>query len=115
MVIPSAISYRSGPITWISILLLLTGSFLCSCKKDNPVHKTGIAIAYDIRNCVCCGGLFVEYQSDTLLFPQIPDKIITWEKAYGFPLLLSFDFEKRDNNCGLDWYKMTYVELLSHH
>ena len=99
----------SAPCIIIGVIILLYG-----CKKDNEVHKTGTAIGYDMRDCVCCGGLFVDYQSDTLLFPEIPAKIVTWEQSYGFPLLISFDFEKLESSCGLDWYRMTYLELVDH-
>jgi hypothetical protein len=98
----------------ICLIVLTTGLILYSCREEDAYHKTGIAFGYDMRDCVCCGGLFVDYQSDTLLFPEIPAKIVTWEQLYGFPLSISFDFEKMESSCGLDWYRMTYLELVDH-
>jgi len=94
------------------MLVLLIG--LSACIHEDPEHKTGWAVGYDPRECMCCGGLFVEYNSDTLLFPEIPAEIVEWESQYGFPLYIEFDYYKMEETCSFDWYKMTYVGLLEH-
>lgn len=85
-----------------------------ACYHEDDGYKTGWAVGYDPRECMCCGGLFVEYNSDTLLFPEIPAEIGEWATQYGFPLYIEFDYYKMKETCGFDWYKMTYVELLEH-
>jgi hypothetical protein len=94
--------------------LISIGMILPGCDRNKDDHKTGWAVGYDLRECMCCGGLFVEYNSDTLLFPQIPAEIDEWAIQYGFPLYIEFDYYKMEETCGFDWYNMTYVELLYH-
>ena len=95
-------------------IVFLTGLFGMSCNDADPKYKTGTAIGYDISMCACCGGLFVEYLNDTLLFPDTPQDIIDWETMYGFPLVISFNYEDIQGACFPYQKRMTYVELLAH-
>jgi hypothetical protein len=96
------------------ILVLLPVLTINSCKEENNPPVQGTAFSYDNRMCPCCGGLLVEYNSDTLLFPEVPDEITQWEIDYGFPLVISFLYDDLDSSCTYEWKKMTYVELVSH-
>ena len=101
-------------ITLIFVVLIPV-LYLISCHQDEdkpPVQ--GTAFSYDLRMCPCCGGLLVEYNSDTLLFPEVPDEVTEWATEWGFPLVISFLYDDMDSSCTYEWKKMTYVELVSH-
>ena len=104
---------KEKTLSGISIIVLLTGLFAMSCNDKDSKYKTGTAIGYDYSMCACCGGLIVEYQSETLLFAEIPEDIIEWETMYGFPLEISFEYEDIQGACFLYQKKMTYLELLA--
>ena len=95
----------------VAILLIMIFIIL-SCNNKETSHKTGYVIGNDYRKCSCCGGVFVDYNKDTLQFKEYPGEINNWVEQYGFPLVIAFDDE--DLDCYLNPKKMTYVELLSH-
>jgi hypothetical protein len=93
--------------------LIIILAFMTACRHDHDPENMGIIIGYDWTECVCCGGILIEYQSDTLLFPEVPEKVHSWAENYGFPLWVLMDLQKKPSACP-NFYELTSVELLSH-
>jgi hypothetical protein len=98
----------------IKFMLCLICMYSCSSDYENNCPKEGKVIGYDMRDCMCCGGWFVEYNNDTLLFDTVPGnaKLGEWVESYGFPIKIDFDYS--DSVRCNQIHTMTCIELKEH-
>lgn len=47
------------------ILIVLMAAGLTSCKKEKLSLIPAVITGYDMRKCMCCGGLMINFQNDT--------------------------------------------------
>jgi hypothetical protein len=102
---------RPSLIFFPLILIVFFGIY--GCQHDHDPEKVGYVLEYDWRECLCCGGVFIEHQSDTLLFPDIPPELESWINNYGFPLVILMDYQPKAGSCP-NFYQLNSVELLNH-
>ena len=100
------------------LLSIIITCFFFSCSKDpdSKCAKTGTIIGYDMAMCVCCGGILVDHEGETLRFYSVPNEneFSDWAAMYGFPITIAFDYKDTIDACA-DYHKiMTCMELLEH-
>lgn len=72
---------------------------LASCMKDNDFGQRGTITDIDLRECLCCGGWFININDSTYRFYQLPDKNnIGLENAF-FPVEVILTWKKDPNAC----------------
>jgi hypothetical protein len=52
------------PLRLIGFILVLLFFAATSCKKEPPYMNDGIITGFDMRACVCCGGLMITFTGD---------------------------------------------------
>jgi hypothetical protein len=80
----------------ISIVLL---PILIACKKENNIPDTGTIIAYDLRECACCGGWFIEINDSTYRFLQLPANSNLDLQNAAFPVKVELSWQKDPAGC----------------
>jgi hypothetical protein len=72
---------------------------LASCRKDNDFGQRGTITGIDLRECLCCGGWFININDSTYRFYQLPDQNnIDLENA-NFPVEVILTWKKDPNVC----------------
>lgn len=98
------------------ILLLIIG--LLSCKKANPVtvseytNSDGYIIGGDPRDCACCGGWFVDINSDTMEIFNKTDTIGLMVQDKKLPVKVNLDWKKKTDGC-LPWKTVILVDKIN--
>jgi hypothetical protein len=102
----------------ITLLLLSFILFLSSCgdtTNPNDIYTTsdGIITGYDLAECVCCGGWFVDIKKDTLLIWNIPEDFnkILIEKE--LPVNVRLSWKKMTDGCGATRKDLILVDSIS--
>jgi len=89
---------------FVLLLFVVLGS---SCRKEccNKYMNEGVITGYDMRECVCCGGLMINFDNNPttysgtyyLIDEMPPNSGISAESK--FPIYVSVDWKKDDGNC----------------
>ncbi len=86
------------------ILISLMFYLISGCEDNttsNPgLYKTeALIIGYDMRECMCCGGWFIDIDDSTYRFWELPkDCEINFEKDT-LPLAVKLDWKKSETPC----------------
>lgn len=87
---------RAKKYTVVFILLIL--SFI-SCKKDLEYNDSGLITGPDPRDCICCGGFFIEIGDSTYNFDHLPYSSNIDLVTASFPIFVNLDWQY-DRKCG---------------
>lgn len=79
-------------------IFLLTIISACSCAQDG-LKSSGIITGYDLRECACCGGFFVEIDSTTYRFTDLPVDTKIDLSNPEFPVKVKLDWVKDSVAC----------------
>lgn len=81
----------------LSIVLLMFG---LSCSMEEEEFKSnGIITGFDIRECSCCGGYFIEIERNTYRFYELPkNSNLNLENPH-FPISVRLDWIPDPNAC----------------
>ena len=88
----------------IIILVILIAAFICNCDDNSTTgtglyKSNGIITGIDMRECMCCGGWFIEISDSTYRFSGLPaDCNINFEQDT-LPLAVKLDWNKSPNPC----------------
>ena len=87
------------------ILALLAG-----CRKDVDCMDSGTITGLDPRDCMCCGGWFIEIKDTVRRFDQVPADCTIDFSTVTYPLKVKVDWKKRDTTCLGDEILVTRLE-----
>jgi hypothetical protein len=91
-----------GPI--MAMILIFT-----SCKKEDSDLSDGLITGFDYRECVCCGGIFIDIDATTYRFQQLPDNSNLVLEEGTFPVKVSLRWKKDDIACMGDEIIVEYI------
>jgi hypothetical protein len=82
-------------------LVLIVGMLivLAGCRKNVECMDSGTITGLDSRDCMCCGGWFIQINDTIRRFDQVPaDCTIDFAKVT-YPLKVKVDWKKKDTVC----------------
>ena len=80
---------------YAACLLLLTSCF----NNENGFHDEGLITGPDYRLCACCGGWFVEIDTTTYLFWELPEESNIDLTTESFPVPVKLDWKPVEESC----------------
>jgi hypothetical protein len=94
-----------------SILLFAAFS---SCRDECERFSIGLITGPDYRECVCCGGYFIEIDKDTYRFSseELPEGSIDLVDAQ-FPIKVRVRWHLKENGCLGDEILITKISLIN--
>ena len=102
------------------ILLLATllslGTFMLSacCDDDTGDSATcsepGVILGIDTRECLCCGGWFIDIGTDTLRALDLPQEFKESLDSGEFPLRVKLDWTPEPSPCLGDEIKVSCIQ-----
>jgi hypothetical protein len=91
-------------ITLVSLILLV---LLTTCDNKDDYMAKGAIIGWDYSECMCCGGLLINLNSDSTLQDSINRRYIDnvpenfkIDSITVFPVYIWLDYTNSDANCG---------------
>ena len=79
---------------------LLFAISIASCSMDEDEFRSdGTITGYDIRECSCCGGFFIEIDNVTYRFLDLPNNSTLNPDNPTFPIYVKLDWTKDANAC----------------
>lgn len=73
---------------------------LLACEQsDNPYQSSGTITGFDNRECICCGGYFIEIGNSIYNFEKLPDGVNIDLNTVKFPVAVKVDWS-HDRECG---------------
>jgi len=92
------------------LILMLTG-IIISCEKAESYKSTGIITGPDIRECICCGGYFIEIGDSTYNFDTLPSNSQIDLTTDTFPINVKLDWTS-DRYCGgIQYIDISRIEM----
>jgi len=80
------------------VVFLLFVALSCSLEEDE-FRSNGVITGYDTRECVCCGGYFIEIANSAYRFYDIPNGSRLNLDNPTFPIYVKLDWQKDPNAC----------------
>ena len=91
------------------VIVLMTGFVACSSAQES-LKSSGIISGYDDRDCACCGGFFVEIDSSTYRFYDLPKDSGINLNDPEFPVNVKLDWVPDSSACMGDEIIVTRIE-----
>lgn len=91
------------------ILSLVVMTFSFSCRKENVTLDTGTITGPDSRECVCCGGWFVNINDSLWRFTEQPANSDVDLTNTTFPIVVELKWEKDADACLSDEIIVSYI------
>jgi hypothetical protein len=82
-------------VTIILISVISAGFILCHREHDE-FRSVGIILGPDIRDCVCCGGWYIEIDTTEYEFDTLPENSPIDLEKETFPLRVKLDWQLSD-------------------
>jgi hypothetical protein len=79
----------------IAVLL----SLAVACAKEDKTLDSAIITGLDPRDCMCCGGWFIEINDTTRRFDQLPADCLIDFTAASYPMKVRAEWKKKDTLC----------------
>ena len=71
---------------------------------------SGTITGLDPRDCMCCGGWFIEIRDTMRRFDQVPADCVIDFNTITYPLKVKLDWKKKDTLCLGDEIRVTRME-----
>ena len=81
-----------------SVLLITLSIASCSSEEDE-FRSNGTITGYDVRECSCCGGFYIEIDNTTYRFYDLPKNSRLNLDNPTFPIYVKLDWNKDANAC----------------
>jgi hypothetical protein len=95
----------------IVVLSLLILAIVFSCSLDEQDYMSNGAITgWDLRDCMCCGGYFIDIDKATYRFSDLPAGSSISLVNPTFPIYVKLDWAKIPNSCLGDEIKVLRIE-----
>ena len=72
---------------------------LMACKKEKHFMNEGKITGYDYRKCSCCGGYYIDINSNTYRFYVLPENSNFDLTNATFPINVELDWKKVEPGC----------------
>jgi len=72
---------------------------LAACHKETDTMDRGTITGADPRDCMCCGGWFVEIRDTLHRFDLVPDGCTIDLNTATYPLKVKLDWKKKEQLC----------------
>lgn len=86
-------------IKGILLVILILIGIIVSCEKEGSYQSNGVITGPDIRDCICCGGYFIEIGDSTYNFDTLPASSEIDLETETFPINVNLDWSF-DRDCG---------------
>jgi len=105
--------FRSNKIVYILIFVLII--VIAQCKKNESDSLTEAFITGpDPRDCICCGGYFIEINDSAYNFDQLPSSCNLDLTTAEFPIAVYVDWEP-ERKCGdIQYITIKQIEVKSY-
>lgn len=91
----------------IALLVIL----LMGCTRENDCLDSGTITGLDPRDCMCCGGWFIEIRDTVRRFDQLPEDCTIDFNLVTYPLKVKVEWKKREQLCLGDEIRVSRLEL----
>ncbi|MEO1260039.1 MAG: hypothetical protein AAFZ15_14695 [Bacteroidota bacterium] len=87
------------------VLFVVGGILLTACKDDEPAVKKSDCtteaslIGMDARRCACCGGWFIQIESETYRALTLPEEFTNTLALYSLPMDIYVDWSPETTPC----------------
>lgn len=95
----------------ILLISLVTIIIACSSSTENECPDEARVLGGDYRECMCCGGWFIEIQSDTFRFQTLPEGSDIELDQNKMPIDVYVEWEKVEEPCLGDEIKLLKISL----
>ena len=85
--------------------------FLSCSENENEYLSDGTITGVDIRECICCGGFFIDIRDSTYRFYDLPGGSNLNLTNAKFPIYVKLDWVKADSTCLGDEIKVIRIKL----
>jgi hypothetical protein len=93
------------------VLSLLILAIVFSCSLDEQDYMSnGTITGWDLRDCMCCGGYFIDIDKVTYRFSDLPAGSSISLVNPTFPINVKLDWAKIPNSCLGDEIKVLRIE-----
>ena len=82
----------------LSTLLISLSISSCSLEEDE-FRSNGTITGYDVRECSCCGGFYIEIDNATYRFYDLPKNSKLNLENPTFPIYVKLDWTKDADAC----------------
>jgi len=90
----------------ICMAIFSTVIFISCDKEENKFESTAVITGPDVRDCICCGGYFIELNDTVYNFDSLPTSSTINLTEETFPITVNLDWSY-DRNCG----NIQYIEI----
>lgn len=91
---------------------ILVAVFAACHKDEHTYQSTGTITGPDYRECICCGGYFIEMNDSTYNFETLPDGTDIDLNTAEFPVPVKLDWSY-DRKCGdIQYISISRIEKL---
>jgi len=81
-----------------ALLILVLSVVSCSLGGDDSMSN-GTITGYDLRECACCGGFFIEIENTTYRFFDVPANSELNLENPTFPIYVKLDWNPDPDAC----------------
>ncbi len=81
------------------IFLTLILTLLIACNREDTFMDTGTITGQDPRDCMCCGGWFIEIRDTMYRFDQLPPNNVIDLSTITYPMKVKLDWKKKEIPC----------------
>ena len=81
----------------ITIIVILISA--CSDEVNSDFKDIGTITGEDFRRCMCCGGWFIDINSETYRFNELPENSTLDLNIEEFPIQVNIDWIADENAC----------------
>jgi hypothetical protein len=94
----------------ISVIIIISA---CADEVNSDFKDIGTITGEDFRRCMCCGGWFININSETYRFNELPENSDIDLSSEEFPIQVHLDWISVENACLGDEIIIERIEKIS--